>query len=999
VEVIAARQGPEGLIQPTIGYLPFVGRDAELDRLTTAFAAAASGLGRLVLVAGEPGIGKSALCQRLAASVTAEAGLALLGRCDDAGALSVPYLPFVEALRAALGSHDPAALVHDLGSLAVDAVRLVPELRDRLPGRRPPGVPADPVEARYRLLQAAVAFLRSVSATTPVLLVLEDLQDADHGTLDLLVHLGRHLADMRLLVVGTYRDTDVDGRHPLARALAALRRSLPIDRVHLGGLSPDAVQALIDRIAERPLAARLARAVYDQTEGNPLFVWEVMRQRLDRDRFLWGTPLGRGADPEPVPAGLAEVIGTRLARLSPACQEVLTVAAVIGREFSLATVQAVTGQAPEQVAVALAEAVRMAVLEEQLRVGGARYRFAHALFRQTLYANLPASERLRRHPQVGRALEELYGPRCDDHAAELAEHFARSTSGDDLGRALEYSRRAAAHALAVSAAGEAARLLAHALAIQEVLAPDDRALRCDLLIDAGQVLTDAGQARQVLDEVAPEAFRLAETLADAERASAVCRLAMAAVTIESSTIGLSTPEAVAWAERADRWAPPETAARVWADTFRGVQGFHRERWFDGMPYLTRALALARRLDEPETLWWAAWLWMGFAQAPRHADAQLRLAEEFAARPRGGVTSRTLAYALGWIAAAFLSRGLRGRAEVVWRELEDLAGRSEQPLVQLFALRGAAARATLDGRLEDAIAIAEQALAIGAESGMLLAAQQVAPLLGQRALLHLGRAEEALRLAHTTPSRVLALAHLGRRAEVAAHLDELVLGRPGFGTAADETATYMDVFRLEAAVLVGHRPAAAKLVERLAASGHVTTGIRLPTCIARHLGAACALLGRPDALAHYRAALDLATAIGFRPEIALCQLGLAELLLMHVPRERGAVPEHLAAATDELAAMGMAPALAQARELAARLGASGGQGGTPAGLTPREVEILRLVAAGKSNDEIATALVVSIRTAERHLSNIYAKLGTGGTVARATATAFAHTHGLVAPDTP
>ena len=958
-----------------------------------------------MLVAGEPGIGKSALCQRLAASVTAEAGLALLGRCDDAGALSVPYLPFIEALRAALRSHDPAALVHDLGSLAADAVRLVPELRDRPHGPGPPDVPADPVEARYRLLQAVAAFLRSVGATTPALLVLEDLQDADHGTLDLLLHLGRHLAGMRLLVVGTYRDTEVDSHHPLARTLAVLRRSLPIDRVHLEGLPPDAVQALVDRIADRSLPARLAQAVYDQTEGNPLFVWEVMRQRLDRERFVWGTPLGRGVDAEPVPAGLREVIGARLARLSPVCQEVLTVAAVIGREFSLATVQALTGRSPEQVAAALAEAVRTAVLEEQLRVGGAHYRFAHALFRQTLYANLPASERLRRHPQVGRALEELYGPRCDDHAAELAEHFARSMERDDLARALDYSRRAAAQALAVSAAGEAARLVEHALAIQEVLAPDDRALRCDLLVDAGQALTDAGQARRVLDEVAPEAFRLAEALADDERASAVCRLAMAAVVVESSTVGLSTPEAIAWAERADRWAPPETAARVWADTFRGVQGFHRERWYDGIPYLTRALALARRLDDPETLWWAAWLWLGFAMAPQHADAQLGLAEEFAARPRGGVTSRTLAYALAWIAAAFLTRGLRQRAEVVWRELEELAGRSEQSLVQLFALRGVAACATLDGRLEDAIAVAEQALAIGAESGMLLAAQQVAPLLGERALLHLGRAEEALRLAQvgSAPARVLAMAHLGRRAEVWAHLDELVVGRPGFGTAADETPTYMDVFRLEAAVLVGHRPAAARLVERLAASGRLTTGVRLPTCIARHLGAACALLGRPDdALAHYRAALDLASAIGFRPEIALCHLGLAELLLTHFPRERGAVPEHVAAATDELAAMGMAPALAQARELAARLGAIGARSGTPAGLaglTPREVEILRLVAAGKSNDEIATALVVSIRTAERHLSNIYAKLGTGGTVARATATAYAHTHGLVAPGAP
>ena len=244
--------------------VPFVGRDAELAQLTTAFATAAAARGGLLLLAGEPGIGKTTLCQRLAAVVAAQGGRALVGRCDDAGPLSVPYLPFIEALRAAFRDQDRAVLVQELGPLAAVLVRLVPELRAELSEPEPSGALSDPVEARYQLLQAVTTCLRSVASAAPVLLVLEDLQDADHGKLDVLAYFGRHLADIPMLVVGTYRDTEVEPRHPLAHTLATIRRSLPIDRVHLEGLPPNAVHALVDRIADRPLPARLARAVYDR---------------------------------------------------------------------------------------------------------------------------------------------------------------------------------------------------------------------------------------------------------------------------------------------------------------------------------------------------------------------------------------------------------------------------------------------------------------------------------------------------------------------------------------------------------------------------------------------------------------------------------------------------------------------------------------------------------------------------------------------------------------
>lgn len=984
---------------------PFVGRESQLAGLTEAFAAATSSGGQLVIVAGEPGIGKSALCARLAALVTGAAGCALLGRCDDAGGLSVPYLPFVEALRAALVVHDAGRIVSGVGDLAADLGRILPELH-----AAPTALQSlDPAEARYRILQAFAAALRTIAAITPTVLILEDLQDADQGTLDVLAYVGRHLAETRLLLVGTVRDTEVDSRHRLSETLATIRRSIVVDRIQLRGLDPEAVEALVHRIAQHPLSPSAARSVYEQTEGNPLFVWELMRQRAQLEQFLWGAPpLGRRPDSLPVPTGLRDVIGTRLARLSPECQQVLAVAAVIGREFSLEIVQAVTGRTLEDVAAALTEAVHTAVLAEHLAVGGAQYRFAHALFRQVLYDQLPAAERARWHPSVANAIEARYGRRSDLHATELADHLSRSTDPADLARALDYSRLGAMQAMTVFAAAEAAELTEQALAIQVVIAPDDVGLRCDLLVDLGHALLDAGAPRRVLDHVAPAVLELAEARGDVQRASAACQLAMGALNNEASQAGLSSAEAVTWAERADRWAPPDSVARVWADAFRGVLFFEREHSFDGIPYLTRALALARRLEDPEALWWVAWLWMTYAIAPKYADAQLQLAEEFAARPRAGVRSRTIALVLTWIAAAFLNRGLRDRAEATWHELQELAARSEQPLIRLNALRGPATRATLDGRLEDAVAIANSAWAVSTEGGAEVYARQIVPLLGHRALLHLGRANDVLQASGSVNIGLLAMAHLGQRAEVWAHLDETVVRRPHFGASADETPTYLDVYRLEAAVRVGHTAATAALVARLAATAHVTTGVRLPTCIGRHLAAGCKLLGRfREAEAHYRSTLELATAMRFRPEIALCHVGLADLLLtprtpaerLHPERARAAL-EHLASATPELVAMHMQPALAQAQTLMQRAQSSVASNATRnnlKGLTRREVDILRLVAAGKSNAEIADELVISIRTAERHLANIYAKLGTGGAVARAKAIAIAHTHGLVDND--
>src|SRR5262249_48881744 len=186
----------------------FIGRETELKQLTTAFDAALSGHGALVMVVGEPGIGKTSLCEQLATYVAMRGGRTLVGHCYEEGSLSLPYLPFVEALRTYVLMRDSDDLRRELGSGAAEVARIVSEVRERV--KVEPAPAADPEEARYRLLQAATGFLRNASTMQPLVIVLEDLHDADRGTLDLLAHLARSLTGSRLLVAGTYRDIEVD---------------------------------------------------------------------------------------------------------------------------------------------------------------------------------------------------------------------------------------------------------------------------------------------------------------------------------------------------------------------------------------------------------------------------------------------------------------------------------------------------------------------------------------------------------------------------------------------------------------------------------------------------------------------------------------------------------------------------------------------------------------------------------------------------------------------
>jgi tetratricopeptide (TPR) repeat protein len=902
----------------------FVGREPELKQLKSAFDGAISGQGALMMVMGEPGIGKTALCEQLSTYVTLRGGRTLVGHCYEAGSLSLPYLAFVEALRSYVLSREVKDLREELGSGAADVARIISEIRERLKIKLRPQ--KDPEEERYRLLQAVTGFLSNAANVQPMMVVLEDLHDADKGTLEMLTHVSRNLAGARLLIVGTYRDVEVDRSHPLSAALAELRRVSTYGRVLLRGLNADEVRRMLESITRESVPWGLAEAVHRQTEGNPLFVQEVVRYLVEEGLI---TRKGGGWRPTKdtplemsIPEGLRDVIGKRLSLLSPECNQLLSVASVIGREFALETLKAVAGINEDVFVSALKEAVRLSVLEEHSQVGLVRYRFTHAFFRQTLYEEMIAPQRLKLHQQVARSLETLYAKRLEGHATELAEHFSHSTDPADLKKAVEYGEMAAKRATDVYAYGEAVRLLEQVLKVQEVLDPEDKAKRCDLLVALGDALILAGENQRVVNTEAPQALSLAEAIADNTRASRACMLAMRGLGAYGTTLTTS-PEAVQWAARADRYAEPDTIERAWADAMLGfVQRSGESSSPEGVAILSRALDLAHRLGDLETYWFIASLWLWAVEAPQHDEERLHLAEELAEQSRHGVNFLTLTWVLWFIMHTFLEFGQRRRAEDIMVEMRTLAERSGQPHLLILSMVNDSIMAIWDGRLEEAVAIRRRMLARAKELGISeFAAVWATWMLPAR--VHLGDAGRALEstlqgsrnLTRNIGAEVMilyCLAHLGRYAEVAEMMERLVVARPGIGSDEDETGVWEDITSLEASVLAGHRQAAELLLRRLAGSNCITSGLWLTTCTSRHLGAAAALLGRPDeARKYYQEAIKICTEMRFRPELALTRLQLAELLLEHYPDEKREALEHLDFAIKEFQDMKMQPSLERA----------------------------------------------------------------------------------------
>ena len=484
--------------------LSFVGRVDESAVLDGAWDQVDKGALHVALVAGEPGIGKTTLVARAAERAWSRGAAVLFGRCDEDSA--VAFQPWIEAIVSYADATQPNDLREQLGPHASDLALLVPSLGRRLP--EVAGIVGVGAESeRYRIFDAVAGLIRGIGAERPIVLVLDDLHWADRPSLQLLQHVTRK-GESPLLVLGTYRDTDLARSHPLAAALAEMRNADVMERIALRGLEADDIVDLVTAgNAVTDTDTRFGWALWHETEGNPLFLRESLRHLAEAGVVDHGadgrwTAL-RDIDQLGIPEGVKEVIGRRLARLSDQANTVLRVGAVLGREVRLDVLGRVTDLSTDELLDALDDAAAAGIIDE-LPGGAGRWTFTHALVRQALYEELSLSRRVRLHQQIGEALEGIDGTDDGPTLVSLAHHFAQSAVAGTVDKAVDYARRAGNHALNAAAHAEAARLFASAfdVALDAVTEPS---LLIDLLLEQGDAEWRAGDgqiARTTFDRAA-----------------------------------------------------------------------------------------------------------------------------------------------------------------------------------------------------------------------------------------------------------------------------------------------------------------------------------------------------------------------------------------------------------------------------------------------------------------------------------------------------------------
>jgi DNA-binding SARP family transcriptional activator len=892
---------------PTAARAGFVGRERELAALESALEDTLGGHGRLVLLSGEPGIGKSRLTDELAGRARERGARVLVGRCWEAGGAPA-YWPWVQSIRSYLRDADPSRLREQLGRGAGDLAQIVPELRTVLPDLPEPH-PLDPEAARFRLFDATATFLRAASAEQPIVLVLDDLQAADTPSLLLLQFVAGEPAQSRVLVVVAYRDVQPALAEPLASALSELTRQHTTVSVQLSGLTESEVAGFLAHALGHEPQPALVAAIHRETDGNPLFVGELVRLlaaegRLEDDGDLSSLP---------IPHGVRAVIGRRLHRLSKECVQALSVASVLGREFGLDALAALTDTEGEALLDLLDETIAERVVIEAPGAPG-RLRFAHALVRDALYEELTAAQRVRLHRRAGEALEELYAHDPDPHLAELAHHFFAAAPAGSAGKAADYARRAADRALRLLAYEEAIRLYRDALEAWS-LAGGPAETRSELLLALGDAQARAGdgpaaKATFLEAAAAAKALGVAEHMARAALGYGG-RFLWARAGGDRRLVPLLDDALVALGDG-------DSALRVRV-LARLAGALRDEPLREPRAALSReAVEMARRIGDPNTLAfaldgrYAATFW------PENPEERLEIASELA----------RLAERADDVERAVQGRYYRvmtllelGDVRAAVHELEAtgaLAAELGQP-AQLWLLEATRATVALfAGRFDDAETLVPSALELGrrAQSSDAVLSYRVqlftlrmqrGPLAEVEDLLHRSIQEYPARPMFRCMLAYL-YARLGRDAEARTEFADLAADRFAAIPLTNEWLFSMGFLAEVAAELgeVAHATAIYELLRPYEAR-NASTGDYIATgSVARPLGVLAAAASRwAEAEEHFERALELDAGMGARPWVAHGRLAYARMLLSRDgPDDRSRAREQLRAALAEYRELGM-----------------------------------------------------------------------------------------------
>ena len=441
----------------------FVGRQREMDGLKAALDSSIAGHGRLVMLVGEPGIGKTRTAQEIALEAEARGAQVIWGRCyEEEGA--PPFWPWVQVIRSYVERQEPDQLQSAMGAGAADIGELVPEIIQKLPGLEPaPALP--PEAARFRLFESITRFLKTAGRNQPLVLVLDDIHWADEPSLQLLQFVARELADSCVMVVCCYRDVELSRQHPLSETLAQLSREAVFQRHLLRGLDRDDTAHFIESAAGTDVSSNVVEAVYAHTEGNPFFTTEVVQLLSDRGELAEEAVGGPGGIR--IPEGVREVIGQRLNRLSGECNQVLSTAAVIGREFTVDLLDRLIEDLSEDRLLEALEEALAARLIEELPPQLGLYQFTHRLVQEALIQELSLTRRVRLHVRIGGVLEGMYEDEFEAHASELAYHFTQSEAVTGPEKVVKYSIIAGEQALDSHAYEEAETHFQRALASKE----------------------------------------------------------------------------------------------------------------------------------------------------------------------------------------------------------------------------------------------------------------------------------------------------------------------------------------------------------------------------------------------------------------------------------------------------------------------------------------------------------------------------------------------------